>query len=536
MTPDKTKKIVVVGGGGIGGITAAYLKNASYDVTLYDTDKKHVEHITKNGLAIEGVRGKKTVKLPAVCTLTESYDIFLLSVKSPHTLEALNTIQDHMKPSSVVVSLQNGINEEMISKKIGEQHTIGCVVGWGASNLGPGHLSQTSNGQFIIGRLDGTIDSQLQEIKTLLEEVTETVITDNILGHLWPKLLINCCIATIGVCFAADVKKLISNKKMIPIMVGLSEELVRVAKDAGIRLEKFEDVLDMGLFCINDFDDYKRAVAIMKLAGKQHKGIKSSMWQDVEKGRKTEIDYINGYVEQKARELGIPTPINAELIKLVKDIEQGIKTPSEENVEEFYENVRIPKKWIEYDVEKDTYADLALFNLPHHYKHEQSAKMNGLQTLGLLTAFSKAFEKLTNSLIGKLFIRKSAWELVNLVLSKYIEQIGEKIASNIMQSFSIEEKNAVSVAQIYSFFFNTQHIPYEFKKLTKKESTLFIFEQDDPYNDAANLLNVSEKLQTPITIQLLKAMIPAVDETIGFQVEETTSNKKKGYQITVRLT
>lgn len=536
MTLDKSNKIVVVGGGGIGGITAAYLKNASFDVTLYDIDEEHVEHINRNGLIIDGVRGKKTVRVNAVTTLNETFDIFLLSVKSLHTLEALNTIQDHMKSSSVVVSLQNGINEEIISKKIGEKQTIGCVVGWGATNLGPGHLSQTSEGQFIIGQLDGTVDSQLEQIKSILDQVTETVITGNILGHLWSKLLINCCIATIGVCFAADVKKLVSNQKIVPIMVGLTEELVKVAEYAEINLEKFEDVLDMGLFRINDFDDFKRAVAIMKLAGRQHKGVKSSMWQDVEKGRLTEIDYINGYVERKAKELGISTPINKALIQLVKDIEQGKRTPSEENVDVFYEQVRIPQKWIGYDVEADSYADLALFDLPDHYKHEQLAKVNGLQVVGLLTAFSKAFEKLTNSLIGKLFVRKSAWELVNLVLSKYIEQMGEKFARNVLQSFSVEERNAVSVVRIYSFFLNTQHIPYEFKKLTKEESTLFIFEHEDPYVDAANLLNVADKIETSITIQLLKAMIPAVNDTIVFQVEETMFKEKKGYQITVGST
>jgi len=534
MAPDRSKKIVVVGGGGIGGITAAYLKNASFDVTLYDIDKDHVDHINKNGLVIDGVKGKRTVRVHAVTALNDTFDIFLLSVKSLHTLDALNTIQQHMNSSSVVVSLQNGINEELISEKIGEKHTIGCVVGWGATNLGPGHLSQTSIGEFIIGRLDGTVDPQLEEVKNILDSVTETVISDNILGHLWSKLLINCCIATIGVCFAADVKKLVSDQRMIPVMIGLTEELVKVAEYAEIRLEKFEDVLDMGLFRINDFEDYKRAVAIMKLAGRQHKGIKSSMWQDVEKGRKTEIDYINGYVERKAVELGISTPMNKALIQLVKDIEQGKRAPSEDNVDVFYENVRIPQKWIRYDVDADPYVDLALFNLPDNYKHVQSAKVSGLQVVGLLTAFSKAFERLTNSVIGKLFVRKSAWELVNLVLSKYVEQMGEKFACNVMQSFRIEERNVASVVRIYSFFLNMQTISYDVKKLSKKESILFISSDDDPYVDAAKLLNVVDKIETPISIQFLKAMIPAVDDTIGFLFEEAELNEKHGYLITVR--
>lgn len=535
MKPAKRKKLLVVGGGGIGGITSAYLKNASYDVTIYDTDEKHVEMINKKGLFIDGVRGDKQVNVNAITKLEDDYDIVFLSVKSLHTKEALETISSHLKPSSLVVSLQNGINEEVISKKIGEKRTIGCVVGWGATNLGPGRLTHTSEGQFIIGRLDGTIDSKIEEIKDILDNVTETIMTENIFGHLWAKLLINCCIATIGVCFAADVKKLVSNQKIIPIMVALTEELIKVPEHAGVQIEKFEDVLDMGLFRINDFNDYRRAVAIMKMAGKHHKRIKSSMWQDIEKGRKTEIEYINGYAERKAEELGVPTPINAALIQLVKDIEQGKKTPSEDNIEGFYKKVRIPKKWVEYNFDDDPHSELALFYMPGEYKHQYATKLSGLQVVGLLTAFSKAFERLTKSVIGKIFIRKSAWEIVNLVLSKYLQQIGEKFAKNIQKNYKIEEKDTKSAVKVFSFFLNTQNIVYKLEKFTEDESILFIEKNEDPYVEAEKLVDVTGKIEIPIVVYLAKAMAYAINEKITFHSEDSNLKEKKGYRIKLKL-
>lgn len=535
MEPGKEKKIIVIGGGGIGGITAAYLKEASYDISIYDVDKAHVENINKNGLFIDGLRGEKRIDISATTTLQGTYDIVILSVKSLHTKDALNTLIPHLKPTSIVVSLQNGINEEVISEKIGENRTIGCVVGWGATNVGPGHLEFTSEGQFIIGRLDGTIDPTIKEIKNILENVTETIITDNILGQLWSKLLINCCIATIGVCFAADVKKLVSNQRIIPVMVGLASELINVPQHAGIHLEKFEDVLDMELFRINDFNDYKRAVAIMKLAGEHHKGIKSSMWQDIEKGRKTEIDHINGYVEKKAETFGVPTPINNALIKLVKDIEQKKKTPSEENIEDFYKNVRIPKQWKEYDFDNDPYSTIAIFNLPSHYKHQYAAQLTGLQVVGLLTAFSKAFERLTKSIIGKLFIRKKAWELVNLVLSKYVQKLGEQYAKNIQKNYNIKEKDTKSMMKIFTFFLNTQHITYTLEKLNPEESRIFIHKEEDIYLEAEKILDVQDNIDVPITIQLLRSMTQTLDDTIGFHYEKSKLNGKKGYQIILKL-
>jgi len=535
MVLDKAKKIVVVGGGGIGGITAAYLKEASYDITIFDVDKAHIDSINNNGLFIDGLRGEKRIDINATTTLKGTYDIILLSVKSLHTTDALDSLMPHLTPNSIVVSLQNGINEDIISEKIGEERTIGCVIGWGATNVGPGHLTFTSEGQFIIGRLDGTIDPQLKELKNILETVTKTIIVENILGQLWSKLLINCCIATIGVCFAADVKKLVSNQQMIPIMVGLASELITVPQHAGIQLAKFEDILDMELFRINDFNDYKRAVAIMKMAGEHHKGIKSSMWQDIEKGRNTEIDYINGYVEKKAEKLGIPTPINKALIQLVKDIEKGKKTPSEENIRDFYKQVRIPRQWIEYNFDSDPYSELSIFNLPSHYKHHYAAQLTGLQIIGLLTAFSKAFERLTQSIIGKLFIRKKAWDIVNIVLSRYVQKLGEQFANNIQKNYNIKTNDTTSVIKIFSFLLNTQHINYTVETFTPEESIIFLFKEEDIYREAEKVLEVQDNIAMPIIIQLLQSITHAVNDTIVFDFKDELVEGKPGSLLTLTL-
>ena len=189
------KNILVVGGGAIGGMTAAHLVESGYTVTLYDTDEAHVKHINENGLLIEQFKGEKRIKIPSTTSLSGMFDVVFLSVKSNHTKEAINTILPHLGNTSLVVSLQNGMNEDMIASMIGKERTIGAVVGWGCTNIGPGHLKQTSEGKNIIGTLDGIITPGLKEIKTMLETFTTTDITTNIYGHLWIKLLINCNVA-----------------------------------------------------------------------------------------------------------------------------------------------------------------------------------------------------------------------------------------------------------------------------------------------------------------------------------------------------
>ncbi|HEC81541.1 MAG TPA: 2-dehydropantoate 2-reductase, partial [Thermoplasmatales archaeon] len=357
-------KILFVGGGGIGGITAAHMSEKGYNVTLYDIDEQHVKKIQKDGLFIDGVKGKKTVHLNATTKLEGNFDIVFLAVKSQHTKTALENVLPYLKKDAPVVSLQNSINEELIAEKIGVDRTIGAVIGWGATNIAPGHLRQTTKGNFVIGRLDGRITPQLKEIKKMLESLTTVEITTNIMGHLWTKLIINCINAPLGAIFGVELKNMVTNKKTLPIMAALADELVRFLEYLDVKPENFENMLTVDFFKIDTLNDYKRVVMVLQTAGKQRGDLKSTMLQDIEKGRKTEIDYINGYVEKKAKKLGVATPVNGVVINMVKEIEAGKRKPSLKNADDLYKRVRIPKAWKDYDFEKDKYAEFTIFNLP----------------------------------------------------------------------------------------------------------------------------------------------------------------------------
>ena len=528
------KKILIVGGGAIGGMSAAHMTEAGYNVIIYDTDQEHVNRINENGLLIEELKGEKRIKVPATTQLSEEYDIIFLSVKSNHTNEAIKTILPHLKEFSLVVSLQNGINEDAIAEMIGKERTIGAVVGWGCTNIGPGHLKQTSEGKNIIGTLDGPVTEGLKEIQTLLETFTTTEITENIYGHLWTKLLINCNVAPLGVCFGSEVKQLINNRKLIPIMIGLTNELVTVAQASDIILEKFDNVLDVNLLKVTSFDDYKRAVAIMKIAGEKHQSIKSTIWQDIEKGRKTEIDYLNGYIENKAEEFGIFTPINAALIRLVKQIEDGTKQPSIENVNDFYKQVRIPKIWKEYDFDADPYHQFALFNLSSPLKHKQAADLTGAHLIGAIIAFSKAFDRLTHSIIGKLFIRKTTWEIINFVIGAYLTEMGKTFADKVISSFLIKKRDVIACTKVLVFYLYSLHVDFSLEKVTDDEVIMNIDAHSDPFTERAKSLSVDTDINLPFFTPFFKGIIAKINDSIQFECSKKNLSGKEMYQIVLR--
>ena len=392
----------------------------------------------------------------------------------------------HLKKNAPVVSLQNSINEELIAEKIGVDRTIGAVIGWGATNVAPGHLKQTTEGNFVIGRLDGEITPQLKEVKKMLESHTKVEITRNIMGHLWTKLIINCITAPLGAIFGVELKNMVTNKKTVAIMAALADELIRFSEYLDVELENFENMLNVDFFKIENLEDYKRVVMVLQMVAKQRGDLKSTMLQDLEKGRKTEIDYINGYVEKKAKKLGVATPVNSAVINMVKEIEVGKRKPSLKNADDLYKRVRIPKAWRDYDFEKDKYAEFAIFNLPLSVKHEQTIMTAGVYLIGLTAAFAQAFSKLANSFIGKIFVRKNEWGIANLVLSKFLENMGEKFAELVASNYGLKERDSVDMTKILILYFNNFNMRFSIKKLSPRESKLVVSKEANcPYAEAA---------------------------------------------------
>jgi 2-dehydropantoate 2-reductase len=188
--------ITIIGAGAIGGICGAYLTKAGRNVTLIEPYKEHRERI-RRGVLIDGARGEMTVPLNAVPweEVKGPLELALLAIKSTRMREAFEALGPHVGPNTLIVTLLNGISEDAVASVFGPGRVMGCVVGWGATNAGPGHLTQTSEGKFTLGELDGKMTDRLAAVKRVLDDIVETLLTDNLYGHRWSKLSINCLIA-----------------------------------------------------------------------------------------------------------------------------------------------------------------------------------------------------------------------------------------------------------------------------------------------------------------------------------------------------
>lgn len=318
-------KIVVIGAGAIGGITAAFLKKSGYDVFLVCKSPELAKQIESQGLHISGVKGdffEKLSAFPEINQTKEKFDIALIATKATDMGKAAQDLLPFLKKDSIVVSMQNGICEEELSKIVGMERTIGCVVGWGATMHKPGELEMTSTGVFILGYLDDHTDEKIQFLKDTFQNILPTEISNNIYGHLYSKLIINSCITTVGAICGLTLGKMLFNKKIRRICIEVMHEAVRVASALKIHIKPYANRLNYYDFLENTgtIANFKRHT-FLRLFGWKYKKLKSSSLQSLERGKKTEIDYLNGYISRKGKETGIHTPLNDKLIQFVKEIE-----------------------------------------------------------------------------------------------------------------------------------------------------------------------------------------------------------------------
>lgn len=324
--------IVVIGAGAVGGVIAGYLSNLDYNIQLVCKHREILESIENNGLRIEGFK-EQLISYPDtvmdISQIVDKPDIVFLAIKANDVLEVTQKIVPLLKDDTAIVSLQNGICEDLIAEIVRPDRTVGCVVGWGATMLGPARIELTSDGEFILGELDGDVTHRLLIIKSMLEKIFKVKISTNIYGALFSKLIINSCITTMGAISGLYLGELLNTSIARTIFLHVLTEAVQVAKANKIELEKIDGKIDPYKFALTlkELNNFSLSLIkkhlMIQLIGIKYRRLKSSSLQSLERGRPTEIDYLNGYIVSKARQFNIPVPVNQKLVTIVKNIEAG---------------------------------------------------------------------------------------------------------------------------------------------------------------------------------------------------------------------
>lgn len=329
-------KYAIYGAGSLGTVLGAYLSRNGVDIELVNRNRAHVEALRKNGAHITGkVDFTTPVKALFPDEMVGPYDVILLMTKQLANPEVVAFLKPLLSPEGVIVTLQNGIPEPGIAEIVGREHTIGCVVEWGATLSAPGEATLTSDPDslsFHMGGMEGVPAEALDRVKSLLEKMCPVDIEENLMGARWSKLLINATFSGIGTALGGTFGDVANVPLPRRLAVRCIKECIDVGHASGAVFAPVQGKSVSGLFY------YKGAVKrtivelLVPVAMKKHVGIVPSMLQDIRNGKPCEIDAINGVVCDFGRKHGVPTPINDRIVKVVKQIQNGELVPQPQNI------------------------------------------------------------------------------------------------------------------------------------------------------------------------------------------------------------
>ena len=353
----KIGDVLIIGAGAIGGTIGAFLYDANIDVCFINRKSDHYNEVKENGLIIEGF--EKQFKVPIMSSIKEldkKYRHVLITVKNLEIDKVMKDIKSILTPESLVYSMQNGFgNTDIMANYIPRKQIVGGVVGWGATKIKPGKILITSKaGEFIIGFEDGknSDDQRLVEMKTYLDLWRPTIISNNLNGYRWGKLIVNSVITPLSALFDLTIGDLMKHKILSQIMGDIKREGIHIAQKHNIVLEKI-DRIDLRSFFYKPkpYDNLLTRIKfsllskiVKQISIRRHGKIKSSLLWDFKAGRKTEIEFINGYIVRKAKEIGLETPLNSFMVKAIHEIENNNRKIGMHNLEEIVEVSRFSRE------------------------------------------------------------------------------------------------------------------------------------------------------------------------------------------------
>lgn len=340
MTRDRANgpRIVFVGAGAIGSYSGAHLARAGHDVTLIDPFHAHVEAIRANGLHVSEIEGLFTVQLPALhigdvqqLARERPVDIAVVTMKSYDTDWATALIRSYLAPDGYVVSMQNGLNEERIAALVGRERVVGCVATYSVELAGPGQVSRGNPrgriaNTYSVGELDGTVTPRIEALAALLGDIDTTTVTTSLLDERWTKLVLNVMRNGVSALTGLSVNGCDSDPQVRKLSYGVVHEAVAVAHRLGMTVKpaggmNLETVARAGSGDPLAFAEVEASLTA-NLASRSA-GARPSMGQDIQRGRQTEITFLNGLVADKAAELGLPAPLNRALTEGVLQVYRG---------------------------------------------------------------------------------------------------------------------------------------------------------------------------------------------------------------------
>jgi len=303
-------KTAIIGPGAMGSLFGSLLTCAGKEVWLVGNRLEQIDRICSVGLTLEEKGKTQIVPMSGTPDVTSvgKADLVIFFVKTYDIVEAVSDALILEKEDTIFLTLQNGLgNEEAICDKVDPKKVMLGITGHGATLLEPGHIRHAGWGKTFIGERDHRItDRALRIAQMFCEAGIDTEVSSNIHDQVWGKLIVNVGINALTALTGFKNGQLLDYPETARLMQNLVSEAAKVARGKGAQVEG-------------------DPVEKVKKAAEATRENRSSMGQDFDHRRKTEIDAINGAVVREAQILGIPVPFNQAITDLVKAIEQSFE-------------------------------------------------------------------------------------------------------------------------------------------------------------------------------------------------------------------
>jgi 2-dehydropantoate 2-reductase len=336
------KKVAIVGTGAVGGYVGAHMVQAGEDVTFLDPWPEHVEAMRRRGLRVTHARDVPEFSVAVrALHITDAQglakekpiDIAFVCVKSYDTAWATTLISQYLAPDGFVVSLQNCMNEETIAGVVGWGKTLGCIASSITVNLpDPGHIHRgagkhgAAHTVFRAGEVHGRTTRRAEEVCRLVGTADSAKVTENLWGERWSKLVTNVMGNGLSACTGLSGGQMLQNEPVRRFATRLGSEAIRVGQALGYALEDIMHLPAETIARAGEGDaEAMRSYEEQRFKDAKHTAAEQrpSMGQDMLKGRRTEIEFLNGFVARAGDKLGLACRANAVLTDIVRRVERG---------------------------------------------------------------------------------------------------------------------------------------------------------------------------------------------------------------------
>ena len=343
-------KAALIGLGAIGTIIVADLAKNEFPIYVPCKYQETLDIVKERGLKVTGVSGEYIIKenvIPvlAIEDLPNDLDLVFLVTKLTEIQDAYDRVKSKLSKNHTVVTMTNGMYEERLAEIMDGEKLLGCVVSFGATKSGHGEAIKTSMGQMFIGRKKGPMQEIDKKLVHLLSKTVPTTYSENINDEKYTKLMLNIAVASFGVFSGMTLGEMLARKYTRIVFLTVITEGVNVGTAKGVDLQKINNLNIRSLALTKEelqgfsFKHFYKQL-IIRIIGRKYKDLKSSSLQSIEKGRRTEIEYLNGYVVEQGEKYDIPTPLNKYILEEAKKFESGEKKPSLEELVKLEEKTK----------------------------------------------------------------------------------------------------------------------------------------------------------------------------------------------------